>query len=124
MLRRSPDLAPVARHVRDHFAGALGADAPALRRARIGEVVELALEALRRDPYKADVTLMLAVAYHVIGRPRCADNLVERLIEIEQHPTLGYAAFREIRGLLHGSLLAPMRGQPSFDARFERLYSP
>ena len=44
------------------------------------------IAALRKDPFSAQATLKLALAYHEVRRKGCALALLERLDQLAQHP--------------------------------------
>lgn len=69
---------------------------------------------LARDPYGARAALSLALVQQVVERPRCARNLVERIVALEAHATLGATARSEVAAAL--AAMAELRATGRYEA--------
>lgn len=95
-----PRAAPLIAHGDRNAAQARGETEP----AKLGSLWLGALDAYRRalvaDPYRADVTLKLALVYDTLRRKGCALALLRRLSDLERHPLLEPEAARAIERVL------------------------
>ena len=53
--------------------------------------------ALKKDPYGAEATYKMAVAYALVGRKGCALALLERLAELQKHAPVENEAYRMVQ---------------------------
>lgn len=76
-------------------------DVPRLEREElITEAVDLFITSLAADPYNVHATYNLAAAYARIGRPQCAVNLLDRLVELRKLPSQKQAVEAKLDRLL------------------------
>lgn len=60
---------------------------PKSREESLTEAVSTFIAALGADPYNVQATYNLAAAYARIGRPQCALTLLDRLVQMNSHPS-------------------------------------
>jgi hypothetical protein len=78
----------------DSLAQALKVTDPAAQAESIKVSIDKYRNALSKDPYNADATLKLALAYDRVYRKGCALKLLARIATLEGHPNFRTAAKR------------------------------
>ena len=92
-LRRDPKLAEQRVTVgAAKVSAAVKEPAAAKKQVLFTDGIQQYRAALMVDPYDADATLQLALAYDKVWRRGCALKLLDRLAVLSQHPTLGTRA--------------------------------
>jgi hypothetical protein len=98
------------------------ADKPS-REKLISDAVDTFITALLADPYNVNATYNLAAAYARIGRKQCSVNLIERLLQMRDHPSRKVDVEAKIDRLLGRKRVAldPDFDDMRADARFRTL---
>lgn len=71
-------------------------DNPTARAEVVRDAIDQYREALIKDPYNAEATLKLALAYDQVNRRGCALKLLGRIATLESHPKFRIAARRMV----------------------------
>jgi hypothetical protein len=98
------------------------ADKPS-REKLISDAVDTFITALLADPYNVNATYNLAAAYARIGRKQCSVNLLERMLQMRDHPSRKVDVEAKIDRLLGRKKVAldPDFDDMRADARFRTL---
>jgi len=79
--------------------------------ALVLDAIDQYKQALNADPYNADATYSLAVAYATVRKKKCALDLINRLVALKADPKIEPDATRLLQAAYSETAFAPFRQQ-------------